>query len=103
MKGSPTVAPFSFHFPSLAGAFYWLRSRQQGSQDDSVFKDGTSRAQDRQQSVESGWEFGEGEGKQRISSTQGSILDFLNRFPLSFICTITWMVLLPFLNGGGRD
>ena len=55
MRDTGTVAPFSVHFPSLAGAFCWLRSREQGSQDNSVFKDESSRAQGRQQSVESGW------------------------------------------------
>lgn len=79
-------APLSFHLPSLAGAFYWLRNREQGIQDHSVFKDETPRAQGREQSVE--WMGGRGVGgggQLRISSTQGNVLDVLTRFPLSFI------------------
>lgn len=67
---------------------HWLRSREQGSQDNSVLKDETSRAQSRYHNVER-MRGGCGEDKQRISSMQGNVLDVLNRFPLSVIPTTT--------------
>lgn len=100
-KKAPTS--ISFHLASLAGAFHGLRSREYGNQDNSVFKDETSRTQSKHQNVESGWEVEEAEHKQRISSTQDNILDLLNRFPLSCLSTTTWQVPLSFINGESKD
>ena len=79
-----------------------LRSREQGSQDNSVLKDETSRAQSRHHGVE--WmRDGCWEDKPRISSMQGNALDVLNGFCLSIIPTTTWQVLLSFINGESKE
>lgn len=77
-KGQRRDAPAPvFLPPSPAGAPHWLRSREQRNPDDGVFKDQNSGAESQQPKEEKEWEMGE-EGKWRLSSTQGSILDALN-------------------------
>lgn len=80
-KGQRRDAPAPvFPPPSPAGVSHWLRSREQRSPD-GVFKDQTPGAESQQPREEKEWEIGEGKGKWRLSSTQGSILDALNNVP----------------------